>query len=170
MKWGKDIFIIYFNVLTILTFWTLGLILFILFHLVIFNLLCFNNYIATEKTLTKCSLERLFMCLFVWFLEMSPLPHLVQCFYFISLFILMCILEWFLEVNFLTQNAQGLRFSQAWLFIWLFMWLLEMDPLSTRAQWCVSSLVWIIMWHIVWFMDCCVVWCVVVKTKLHSYG
>ena len=131
---------------------------FVPFHFVIFNLPFHTMIFCTFEVSTillpqrthwyKFSLARLFMCLFVWFLEISPLPHIVQWYGFFPVFLLLCIFEWFLDMNFLPHSAQGFRFSLAWLFIWLFMWLLEMDPLPHRAQWYGFFLVWIFMWQI----------------------
>ena len=57
------------------------------------------------------------MCLVLWFLEISPLPHIVQWYGFFQVFILLCTFEWFLDMNFLPHSAQGFRFSSAWRFI-----------------------------------------------------
>ena len=86
---------------------------------------CLHNSCATECTLIKkISLARLFMCFFVWFIDISPLPHRVK-WYEVFLF------GRFLNMSSLPHIVPWFTVSLAWLFMWPFMWLLEHSDMDS---------------------------------------
>ena len=131
-----------FNFFTHLNIWFN---VFVLFHFVPFHLpfhtMIWGTFEVSKRTRWyKFSLASLFICLFVLFLDIITLPHIVHLDGLFAVFLLLCIFEWFLYMNFFPHIAQEFRCFLAWLFIWLF------------------------KWKFVWF----VVWCVVFQYIFHA--
>ena len=92
-------------------------------------------------------LARLFMCLFVWFLDISPLPHRVQWYRFYSIILL--------QRLFLVVPWYDFPFTQCIRIKFFSSMTLHVAPgegffLAHREQWYRFFIVWIFMWRLVW--------------------